>query len=166
MTRKLRMYVATLMVLGTIGVGARSAHAADPQVPFGGFYSGTATSTSSTTLTLNGTGTATHLGFGANVGYVALVGQDNSCTGGLDAVNNETLTAANGDTLTLTINDVSCETSLTSNVYNGTGTYVVNGGTGQFSGATGQGSFDGHADFNQGLFRFQLAGTISAPSRS
>ena len=47
----------------------------------------------------------------------------------------------------------------------GTGHWVVTGGTGRFSGSSGQGTIDGHADFNQGVFSFQFTGTLSAPNQ-
>jgi hypothetical protein len=159
MTRKPRLTVTMLIALGTIGMGANSAHAAGSQVAFAGAYAGTLAFTSSTTAALSGTGTATYLGLSTNQGTVTLTGPASSCSGGLAAVNNETLSATNGDALMLTIHDVSCPIS--PGVYHGTGTWVVTGGTGRFSGATGQGQFDGHGDFNHDVFAFLLTGTIS-----
>jgi hypothetical protein len=40
----------------------------------------------------------------------------------------------------------------------------VSAGTGRFSNATGSGTIDGYADFNQGTFNFHFSGTITAPS--
>lgn len=160
MTRKLRMLVAMLIALGIIGMGANSAPAAGVQVPFSASYSGTA----ATDLTFSGTGTATHLGRIANNGYAVITGPSSSCLEGFANTNYQTLTAANGDSLTLTSSDEACP--IGQGVYRGTGHYVVTGGTGRFSGATGQGTFDGRADFTQGVFTFQLTGTISAPNRA
>jgi hypothetical protein len=85
-----------------------------------------------------------------------------SCPRGFANINIETLTAANGDTLVLTgDHDEACPTG--PNAVHGTGDWTVTGGTGRFAGATGQGTFDGVADFNRGTFSFQLTGTISAP---
>ena len=133
------------------------------EVPFQGSYSGTAVFTSATTVTFSGAGIATHLVRGTNEGYTVVTGPDSSCPGGLANVNYETLTAANGDTLILISYDVGCPMS--PGAFHGTGHWVVTGGTGRFSGASGQGSFDGHSDFNQGVFSFQLTGTISAPNQ-
>ena len=77
-------------------------------------------------------------------------------------VNYETLTAANGDSLMLTSNDVAYPIS--PGVFHGIGHFVVTGGTGRFSGATGQGTFNGYADFNRGVFALLVTGTISAPN--
>jgi len=85
-----------------------------------------------------------------------------SCPGGFANKNVETLTAANGDKLMLTgPHDVGCP--IRPGVVHGTGDWTVTGGTGRFAGATGQGTFDGGANFNTGTFSFQLTGTISAP---
>jgi hypothetical protein len=167
MSRKRVMFVtlvAVLIALGAMGIRARSVAASGGQVPFNGSYSGTATLTSSTSATFSGTGIATQLGFSTNKGNSVVTGPDNSCPGGLANNHYETLTAANGDTLTLISYDVACPTSPW--MFHGTGHWVVTGGTGRFSGAAGQGTFDGHSDFNQGVFSFQLTGTISVPNQS
>ncbi|MDP9358415.1 MAG: hypothetical protein M3R02_24630 [Chloroflexota bacterium] len=158
MSRKLGMLVAMLIAPGTIGIGANSASAAGVQVPFSASYSGTA----ATNLTFSGTGTSTHLGRISGEGYAVVTGPASSCLGGFANTNYQTLTAANGDSLTLTSSDVACP--IDQGVYRGTGQYVVTGGTGRFSGATGQGTFDGRVDFTQGVSSFQLTGTISAPT--
>lgn len=167
MTRKrvlLVTLVAMLIALGAMGMRARSVAAAGGQVPFHGSYSGTAILTSPTSATFSGKGIATHLGSSTNEGNSVVTGPDSSCPGGLANNHYETLTAANGDTLMLVSYDVACPTGPW--MFQGTGHWVVTGGTGRFSGATGQGSFDGHSDFNQGVFSFQLTGTISAPNQS
>jgi hypothetical protein len=168
MTRKRHMLVVMLIAMGTIGIGANSASAAaGHQVPFRASYSGTAalfpgTGTSPTTALFTGTGIASHLGRSANVNNITVLPGPVSCPGGFANKNVETLTAANGDTLELTgLHDVGCPTR--PGAVHGTGDWTVTGGTGRFAGATGQGTFDGGADFNQGTFSFQLTGTISAP---
>jgi hypothetical protein len=163
--RSLLVLLATMLIaLGAVGLRAIPVSAASTQqVPFTGTYSGTGAFTSATTITFNGTGIATQLGRGANEGQVVLTGPDSSCPGGIANTHYETLTAANGDVLMTTSYDVACPTS--PNVFHGTGHWVVSGGTGRFSGASGQGTIEGHADFNQGVFSFQLTGTISAPSQ-
>jgi hypothetical protein len=165
MTRKrlmLVLLVTMVIPLGAVGIRAISVSAAGAQeTPFRGSYSGTAAFTSATTITFSGTGIATHLGNGANEGHVVVTGPESSCPGGIANINYETLTAANGDTLLLTSYDVACPIS--PGVLHGTGHWVVTGGTGRFSGASGQGTIDGHADFNQGVFSFQFTGTLSTP---
>lgn len=163
MTRKSFVLVAMFIALGTFAVDAPSASAVGNQVPFSGSYSGAAVADFSTgTITFSGTGIATHLGLSTNEGYAQVTGFDSSCPGGLANVNYETLTGTNGDSLTLISYDVGCEVS--QGVYHGTGHWMVTGGTGRFSGATGQGTLEGDGDFNRGQFSFQLTGTISAPT--
>ncbi|MDP9340711.1 MAG: hypothetical protein M3Q23_01110 [Actinomycetota bacterium] len=163
MIRKLCTLAAMFTALGTIGMGANSAYAAGIQVPFRGSYSGMAvTDFSSGTVDFSGTGISTQLGLSANEGHLQVTGPDSSCAGGLANVRNETLTAANGDLLMLTSHDVACPIGPL--VFHGTGHWVVTGGTGRFSGATGQGTTDGTGDFMQGVFTLQLTGTISAPN--
>jgi hypothetical protein len=167
MTRKrplLVLFVTMVIPLGVMGMRAIPVSAASThQVPFTGSYAGTAAFTSATTITFNGTGIATYLGSGANEGQVVVTGPDSSCPGGIANINYETLTAANGDVLMITSYDVACPIS--PNVLHGTGHWVMSGGTGRFSGASGQGTIEGHADFNQGAFSFQLTGAISAPNQ-
>jgi hypothetical protein len=156
--------VGMLIVLGAMGIRARSVAAASAQqVPFSASYSGTAILTSPTSATFSGTGIATYLGASTNQGNSVVTGPDSSCSGGLANDHYETLTAANGNTLSLISYDVACPVS--PGQFHGTGHWVVTGGTGRFSGASGQGTFNGHSDFNQGVFSFQLTGAISAPNQ-
>ena len=155
------MLVVMFVTIATTGIGVNSASAADTQVPFHASYSGTAAFTSETTALFTGTGTASHLARSTNENHITVSGPA-SCPGGFANINVETLTAANGDTLVLTgDHDEACPTG--PNAVHGTGDWTVTGGTGRFAGATGQGTFDGVADFNRGTFSFQLTGTISAP---
>ena len=164
MTRKRHILVVMLIAMGTIGIGANSASAAaGHQVPFRASYSGTAAFNSATgTALFTGTGIASDLGRSTNVNNITVLSGPVNCPGGFANKNVETLTAANGDQLMLTgPHDVGCPTR--PGVVHGTGDWTVTGGTGRFAGATGQGTFDGGADFNKGTFSFQLTGTISAP---
>lgn len=158
MTTKRRLSATALVTLGMFGVGAISASAANHQVPMKARYSGTATATSQTTISLIGSGNATHMGRITTDGHIDITGPDNSCPGGIANINVETLTDANGDTVTVTSQDVGCPTG--PGQYHGTGTWRVTGGTGKFSQATGQGSTDGHLDFNTGTFAIDQDGAI------
>ena len=158
MTTKLRLAAATLLALGTIGLGALSASAADDEHPFKASFSGRARLISQTTVSFIGTGRATHMGRITTDGLVVVTGPDSSCPGGLANVNVETLTAANGDKLTITARDVACPTG--PGQYHGTGHWTVTGGTGRFSEAVGQGSIEGGPDFNAGTFSISMKGHI------
>ena len=160
MIKRLLIFAAVL-VLGVTALTASSAYGAKAQVPIHGSYSGTAAFTSTTTVAFTGTGISALLGRGTNQGNLVVTGPDSSCPGALANVNTETFTAANGDSFTLTSHDVACPVA--PGVYEGTGHFMVTGGTGRFLGATGQGTLVGHVDLNQGVFSFQFTGTISAP---
>jgi hypothetical protein len=160
---KLWMFVtlAMLSALVTAGTGTSLAYASSSQVqvPFMGSISGTVAFTSPTTAVLSASGVATHLGrttYAGNVSDITLTPT------GLTNVLVETLTAANGDTLTFYCTEVAVETS--PGVYQATDQWVVIGGTGRFEGATGQGTADTHVDLNNGTFTKQVTGTISAPN--
>jgi len=120
--------VATMAVpvLGLAGPAGASANA----VPFKASVSGTWTSPEEGLFIFAGTGNASHLG---NI-------TDNA-TQNLPISSIETLTAANGDTLTLS--DTQCLiSSLSISVAEITCVWSVTGGTGRFSGATGSGTLD------------------------
>ena len=172
MTRKrlmLVLLVTMVIPLSAVGIKALSVSAAGMhEVPFTASYSGTAVLTSPSSATFSGTGIATHLGSSTNEAYSVVTGPDSRCPGGLANDHHETLTAANGDTLSLISYDVGCPVPPCISLcyqFHGIGHWVVTGGTGRFSGATGQGNFDGHSDFMQCVFSLTLTGTISAPNQ-
>lgn len=158
MFQKLHQSVLALLAVGALLLGASPAAAADSQVPFKVTFSGSAAISSPTTSTFVGTGHASHLGRITTSGRADITGLDGSCPGGVANVNTETLTAANGDTITISSQDVACPTG--PGQYHGTGHWTVVGGTGRFAGATGAGSFDGHSDFIAGTFEATLTGSI------
>ncbi len=158
MIKGLRLSATTLLAFGTLALSTNSASAASNQVPFGASFSGNGEPTSETTISWAGTGHAMHMGYIANEGQIDITGPDSSCPGGIANVNVETLIAGNGDTLTITSQDVACPTGPAQ--FHGTGLWTVTGGTGRFGGATGQGSSDGSGDFNTGTFTMTLTGTL------
>ncbi len=158
-----KLIFAALLALVALGLTASSALGAGVhQVPIHGSYSGTAAFTGPDTVAFSGTGISSHLGRGANHGIAVITGPDSSIPGGLDNINTETYTAANGDTLTLTSQDVAIPVA--PGVLRGIGQWTVTGGTGRFSNATGKGTIDGYGDFIKGVLNFQFKGTISAPN--
>ena len=155
--------VVVLVALGTIGMSANAAYAAHTQmVPFSGSYSGAVSFAVNRTPLFNGIGISTHMGRGTSDGYVVVT----SVTPGGDIVNDnyETLTAANGDTLTILSHDVASPILTMPGWYHGMGQWSVTGGTGRFKDATGKGTLDGISHpIPGGTFNFQITGTISAP---
>jgi hypothetical protein len=155
------LVAAMLIAPWVLGFGTTSTYASDQQVPFSASYSGAISFASNGVWLLNGTGIATHMGRSTNAGYLVFTAAPVDCAGGVPSDNHETLTAANGDTLAIVSHDVACP--IGPNLYQGSGNWEVLGGTGRFTGATGQGTFVGYADLNQEIFRFQWTGAISAP---
>jgi hypothetical protein len=132
------------------------------QVPFRAAYSGTITFTSPSTATLSAAGVATHLGAATAHGILASA-PSASCDDGLSIGIHDILAAANGDQVAITVMLEACPTA--PGVVQASGTYVVTGGTGRFTGASGGGDYVGVADFNTGRFSCALTGTISHPMR-
>jgi hypothetical protein len=157
----LLLMVAMLIALGIVGMGATPASAAH-MIPFVGGYSGTAAFASDGTPRFRGTGIATYLGKSTNEGYVVFTSGAPSCAGGVPNDQYETLTGANGDSITIVSHDVACP--IGPSQYHGTGNWQVVGGTGRFNGATGEGTLDGKSDFSKGTFGFVVIGKISVPS--
>jgi hypothetical protein len=155
------MVILLATVVGFGVVRLAPATAGDGAVPFEIRLSGTAAFTSATTVDFNGTGHATHMGRVVNGGVAILDPPTASCPGGafgFPNVHTETLTAANGDQLTVRMVNVGCPTGPTT--FHGTGHWTVLGGTGRFEHATGEGASEGHADFATNTFDFRLSGTL------
>lgn len=159
MITRLHQSVIALLAVGALMlVASPVAAAANVQVPLKVSFSGSAAFANPTTTVFVGTGTASLMGRITTNGYADITGSDSSCPGGVANINTETLTAANGDSLTVISQDVACPTGPSQ--YHGTGHWAVAGGTGRFHDATGSGTFDGHSDFNIGTFSATLTGGI------
>jgi hypothetical protein len=159
---KLSMLIATLIAITTLALEATSARADAPQVPFNASITTKITSLTPTEVDFRGSGVATLMGLSQDNGRAVLTGPG-SCQGGITNDDYETLTAANGDTLTILSSNLACPTG--GGYYHATGHWVVIGGTGRFSGATGSGSMDCQSFLALGgRNSFQITGTISAPN--
>ena len=155
---QLVVVVVMLMAVAASGLAARSASAADLGDPFKASVSGTVSLTGPSTFTLDGAGKASHIGSMRD--YQA----DGVFTGANTDTLTETLTAANGDTLTILCNQVLEEVS--PGVFRGTDTWTVIGGTGRFSNATGSGTGETNVDLNVGTFTKKLTGVITIPDEN
>src|SRR4051812_14061563 len=116
---------AVVLALTLFGVGASSASAAQTSVPFKSSITGTVTSTGPTTFALAGRGTSNPLGKTSYSGTVTITNTDDH--GVITDTLVETLTAANGDTVTLLCHQVA--TPVSSGVLHGVDTWTVVGGT-------------------------------------
>ena len=168
MSSKLRLLVVMPVVLCTaIALTAMDQHvvlAATKPQPFKAKYAGTVSSSQPMTppFFVTGSGAATVFGDSTNSGVINVTGPAPRCgsTPGFSVQNDEILTSSDdGDQITMTIADQSCQ--LSPGVFQGLGSYVITGGTGRFSGASGSGSFQGIGDFNTNTFSYVMTGTIS-----
>ena len=158
--------MSALIALVT-GAGPKTAVAAT-QVPFTAEYSGAMYLTNGGfPVSVKGSGKASHLGASANQGTVTLLDEQNSnCPAtGFVVLNHQTLTSIqdNDDTIDITISDHPCPVTNEPGFYSGSDRYVVTGGTGRFTHASGQGTFVGSGDFNNDTFVYTFNGTISPP---
>lgn len=151
--------LVAVLALGLVGPGASSASAAAPAVPFKASVSGTVSPTAPLTFVLAGTGTSSDLGkvktYGANV----VITSGDPVNGPMTNTLTETLTGANGDTLTILCQQIA--SSISPGVFRGVDQWTVIGGTGRFSGATGSGTGNTYVDLNVGTFAKEATGTIT-----
>jgi hypothetical protein len=148
--------LAVLGMLGAVPV-AFAAHS----TPFNGTFSGSFTLTSQTSATITGTGHLEHLGKTSFAAAAADTGPA-ECQGGFVANEQESYTAANGDKVFSSSNDVGCPTS--PNTFHITGSWIITGGTGRFEHASGTGSInvDGvQTSSTSGTFSLTVTGTIT-----
>ena len=149
-------------ILGLLLVfGASPLVFASTSLPFSGSGSGTFVATSPTTVALTGTGNYEHLGL-VHLGFTSTITGSSTC-GGFTAMEDDVFTAANGDTLLLSVHDVFCSTS-TPGAFTFTAVFIVTGGSGRFADASGSGNIQGTATFTSsttGTFSGSTSGTIS-----
>lgn len=150
--------VVALLTLGFVLMGVTPAQAAASQpTPLKADVSGTVVSTGPGSFALTGAGNSTKLGRLADTGSVHITNVD--ANGVITDVMIETLTAANGDTLTLRCDQTA--TPSKPGVLHGVDTWTVIGGTGRFANATGSGTGTTDADLNKGKFTKSMTGSIA-----
>jgi hypothetical protein len=138
-------------------------HPQPPPVPFSATVSGSSQlNLPDFSATYSGSGTGTHLGASQVLGSAAVIPVSSTCVIAEEQV---TLTAANGDQLSVAFADMPCSTAAAPAVYDGGGTYTITGGTGRFAGARGNGNVVSHRDFTRGFangtFTLALSGAIA-----
>src|SRR5713101_8407934 len=151
-----------LAVLGLLTVlSAFPAAFATHSTPFNGNGTGTFTDTSPTTVLITGTGSYDHLGL-TTLRFPSTITGPASC-GGLTATEQDTYTAANGDSVFQTVHDTICPTS-SPNAFQLTGSFTITGGIGRFAAASGSGTVQASITFTSattGTFSGTQTGTIS-----
>jgi hypothetical protein len=161
MIGKRRVCAAILVAVGAVASEATVARADSPE-PFRASYSGSVSFASDGHVHLDGTGIATHLGASSVSSYIEVI-RPAECPDGFVTQYFATLTAANGDTVSLLSDDVGCPTS--PGDYYATGRWHITGGTGRFSQTTGSGETYAHVHVVPGgQFVLQLSGSVSSAS--
>jgi hypothetical protein len=101
-----------------------------------------------TAAAYSGLGQGTHLGQAQMQGVINVTGAAD-CANGFTATHIDTLTASNGDQLSVKITETSCpRPEPNSNIYDCVGTYIITGGTGRFANQTGSGKWSGTVTFS------------------
>jgi hypothetical protein len=156
------MKLLILSVLGLLVIlSIFPAAFASVSVPFNGKGSGTFVDTSPTTVLITGTGYYNHLGF-TTLRFPSTITGTASC-GGFTAVEQDTYTGANGDSVFQTVHDTICPTS-TPGDFTLNGSFTVTGGTGRFADASGSGTVQASIVFTSattGTFSGTQSGTIT-----
>ena len=138
-------------------VSATGAMAGDGR-SFRATFAGTAATDGLGTSTFVGSGQASHLGHISTMGQAVASGPAASCAGGVANINDETLEAPDGSTLTIRSDDDACPTGPYQ--FHGTGTWTVVAGTGRFAHTRGSGFLAGGVDFAAGTFSVTLQGVL------
>ena len=157
----MKFLIISIVGLLTI-LGAFPAAFATHSTPFNGSGSGTFTDTSLTTVLITGTGYYDHLGF-TKLRFPSTITGQAACSGGFTATEQDTYTAANGDSVFQTVHDTICPTT-TPNAFTLTGSFTVTGGTGRFADALGSGTVQASITFTSattGTFSGTQTGTIT-----
>ena len=162
MSRLIVLFALVVMVAaGAVGANAAS------QTPFSGRLSGEVTESFCAPLTicLSGTisGTATHMGRAQMTKSATVHITSTPCgvTGLLTTYTEDvTITAANGDTVTLTGGGTACAEN---GAAVGSGELTVTGGTGRFAGASGTITESIDHNLVTGFETTELSGMISSP---
>lgn len=111
---------------------------------------------------ITGIGQATHLGKSTEIANVASYITITLPGGCNPESRTTTLTAANGDTLTLAATGTNCPTSVPT-MKTAFDNYTVTGGTGRFAGASGSGTISATIDLATRTAVVTVSGTLSAP---
>ena len=154
--RRLAPLVA-ILALGFTGIGMSSAGAATPSLPFAALVSGSVSGPSASgAFSLTAKGIATELGTVTYTGTGQVTGNVN---GVLTDTLKETMTATNGDSLTLQCQQTA--NPIRPGVYDAKDRWTVIGGTGRFSHASGSGTGATLIDLNAHTFVKAAIGTIT-----
>jgi hypothetical protein len=150
-------------ITSDIGMGGTPPAAAGQPAPFRGSYAGTIAVDGNGASSFSGAGQAAQLGPSTSQGHIVYTTAPASLAGDIPHDDFETLTFADGDSFTIVSHDVACPIGPKQYDCSGNWEVVAGSGTGRLTGVTGQGTFDGHSDYDQGVFNMELTGTLSVP---
>jgi hypothetical protein len=160
-----RQLSLTMVVLLAVIAVVPSHAVAKSLVPFQATIAETFTATlcSPTLLCISATGSgqAAHLGETSESAVVVSDLASNPAPGCHTETRTTTLTAANGDQVTMDATGQNCSISPTT--VTAVDSYVVTGGTGRYSGATGSGTTRASIDLASGIAVVTFSGTLSTP---
>jgi hypothetical protein len=150
--------VVAILALGFAGMGTGSAGAATRSLPFASLVSGSVSGpNASGAFSLKAIGIATQLGTVTYAGSGQVTGNVNGVL--IDTLT-ETLTATNGDTLTVLCHQTANPKG--PGVYDARDQWTVIGGTGRFRSASGSGVGITHIDLNVHTFTKASIGAIAS----
>jgi hypothetical protein len=163
--RRISMVVVALMA-GLVAVPQQASAAS--LVPFHAtvaetFTAGLCDPVPSLCVTIDGSGHATHLGRIREAATVVVDLASNPAPGCHTETRTTTLTAANGDQIMLDATGQSCATGPTTSI--AVDAYVVTGGTGRFSGASGSGTIIARINLASGRALVTFRGLLSSPDQ-
>lgn len=158
MKRRFLTTLTTVAVVFALLATFAASVSADGRIPFKASFAGTAGFTGPTTGEYNGSGKSTLLGKAQVHGDIQVAGVP-GCAGGFTADHNDVITTAKEDQLYLQVHEDACPTA--PGAFHCIGTYMITGGIGEFSQATGNGTFDGDVDFASQKFQLTYSGTFS-----
>ena len=160
--KEMKRLILTSTILSVLAVfGAFPVAFATHSTPLNGSFSGSFTLPSQNKAIITGTGHLEHLGK-TTLAAISTATGPASCHGGFVVTEKDIFTAANGDKLFGTANEMACPTSQTSFQLNGP--WTITGGTGRFEHASGSGSV--HIDavvtsMTGGTFTATTTGTVT-----
>jgi len=160
-SRRRLLPLAAILVLMLTGLGANPASAKPQQVPFAAVVAGTLSPTSPTSFALKGTGLATQLVLVKSYNATVQITGGDLVNGPVMDTLTETLTAPNGDSITIRCQQVAYPVSPGSPVLIGSDKWTVIAGTGHFKNASGSGTGRTVADLGHGRFIKEMTGTIA-----
>jgi hypothetical protein len=159
--RKLTALLAVVLSLTVVSVGVASGAAKGTDRPYKDKGSATLDLSDITNVSITGTRNATHLGKSTWTTSNVVIDLSQLGNGIVGVTYDDTITAANGDTLTTTAVATINVSDLTGPPLPFSAVETITGGTGRFAGASGTFTVTGSVDIITQVLTFTSAGSIS-----